>query len=84
MGQNIYLAQLIEAINNVSGVLNVVDIKVYNKVGGNYSNNATSQAYLDNETREIDLTSDYALFGEYDTMFEIKQPQSDIRIRTKS
>jgi hypothetical protein len=84
MGQNIYLAQLIEAINNVSGVLNVVDIKVYNKVGGNYSNNATSQAYLNNETREIDLTSDYALFGEYDTMFEIKQPQSDIRIRTKS
>ena len=84
MGQNIYLAQLIEAINNVAGVLNVVDIKAFNRVGGNYSANATSQTYVDPITREINLTDDFALFGEYDTMFEVKLPQSDIKVRVKS
>lgn len=84
MGQNVYLAQLIEEINNVSGVLNVMDIKVYNEIDGNYSLNATNQFYLDNDTKQIDLTEDFALFGEYDTMFEIKYPQTDIRVRVKS
>ena len=68
MGDNIYMAQLLENINNVGGVLNVIEIKVYNKVGGgNYSLNKISQPYLDVETRQIDLTDDFALFGEYDT-----------------
>jgi hypothetical protein len=84
MGDNIYLATLIEEINNVTGVLNVTDIKVYNKVGGNYSANAISQAYVDDTTRQINLTADYALFGEFDTMFEVKFPDTDIRVRTKS
>jgi len=84
MGDNIYMANLIENINNVAGVLNVMDIKVYNKVSGNYSSNVTSQAYLDDVTRQINLTADNVLFGEYDTMFEIKFPETDIRVRTKS
>ena len=84
MGQNIYMAQLIEQINNVSGVLNVIDIKAYNEVDGKYSLNTTNQPYLNGGTKEIDLTDDFALFGEYDTMFEIKFPQSDIRVRVKS
>ena len=84
MGQNIYISQLVEAINNVAGVLNVVDIKIFNRVGGNYSLNATSQSYIDAVTREINLTDDYVLFAEYDTMFEIKFPNSDIKVRTKS
>lgn len=84
MGDNIFIATLVENINNVAGVLNVMDIKVYNKVSGDYSSNVTSQAYIDETTRQIDLTADYTLFGEYDTMFEIKYPESDIRVRTKS
>jgi hypothetical protein len=84
MGQNIYISQLIEQINNVAGVLNITDIKAYNKVGGNYSLNFTRQSYIDNVTKQIDLTLDYVLFGEYDTMFEIKYPQTDIRVRVKS
>ena len=35
MGDNIYLSQLIENINNVAGVLNVTDLRVYNKVNEN-------------------------------------------------
>jgi hypothetical protein len=84
MGQNIYISQLIEQINNVAGVLNITDIKAYNKVGGNYSLNFTRQNYVDNITKQIDLTSDYVLFAEYDTMFEIKNPQTDLRVRVKS
>jgi hypothetical protein len=84
MGQNIYISQLIEQINNVAGVLNITDIKAYNKVGGNYSLNFTRQNYIDNITKQIDLTSDYVLFAEYDTMFEIKNPQTDLRVRVKS
>ena len=84
MGQNIYLNNLIEAINNVAGVLNVVDIKVFNLINGNYSQNATSQIYINPATRQIDLGSDYVLFADYDSMFEIKLPQKDIKVRTKS
>jgi hypothetical protein len=85
MGQNIYMTQLIEAVNNIAGVLNVTDIKIFNKVGdGQYSLNETSQAYADEFTKEIDLGDDFAVFGEYDTMFEIKFPNSDIRVRTKA
>jgi hypothetical protein len=85
MGDDIYLAQLIENINNVGGVLNVVEIKVYNKVGsGVYSLNVTTQDFLDEETKQINLTEDFALFGEFDSMFEIKRPTRDIRVRVKS
>jgi len=84
MGDNIYLAQLIEQINNVPGVLNVVDLRVYNKVGkGKYSSNEVAQPYISNETRQIDLLGEYTLFGDPTGMFEIKLPATDIKIRVK-
>ncbi len=84
MGESIYLGQLTESVNNVGGVINITDIRVFNEVGNTYSLNEISQAYLDQSTRQIDLTEDYALFGENKTMFEIKDPTKDIRIRVKS
>jgi len=84
MGGSIYLGQLTESVNNVGGVINVTDIRIFNEVGGNYSLNEISQSYLNQETRQIDLSEDYALFGEQKTMFEIKNPSKDIRIRVKS
>ena len=52
MGDNIYFTQLIEQINNVPGVLNVIDLRVYNKVGeGKYSSNEIPQPYIDDATR---------------------------------
>lgn len=94
MGETIYMAQLVESINNVGGVLNVVDIRVYNIVGGQYSlNSVTAQAFIPtasltspipfNNARQVDLGSDYALFGSVDSMFEIKYPESDIKVRVK-
>jgi hypothetical protein len=84
MGDNIYLAQLIEQINNVPGVLNVIDLRVYNKVGGGkYSSNEVPQPYSDNATRQIDLLGEYTLFGDPIGMFEIKYPATDIKVRVK-
>ena len=84
MGDNIYLSSLIEQINNVGGVLNVIDLRVYNKVGGGkYSLNEISQPYIDSTTRQIDISSDYALFGEPTSMFEILEPSIDIVVRVK-
>jgi hypothetical protein len=84
MGDNIFMSQLIENINNVGGVLNVTDFKVFNKVGeGKYSNNLTNQSILDFTTNQINLTEDYVLFAEYDSMFQVRFPQTDIRVRVK-
>ena len=83
MGQNIYLSNLLEAINNVAGVLNVIDLRVYNLVGGQYSLNEITQPYIDNTTRQIDISNDYALFGEPTTMYEIKFPTTDIIVRAR-
>ncbi len=93
MGDNIYMAQLVENINNVGGVLNVIDIRVYNLIGGNYSLNQTNQPFIPaeldlatlpfNNAKRIDLGQDYALFGDQDSMFEIKNPASDIKVRVK-
>jgi len=84
MGQDIYLGQLIEAINSINGVLNVVEVRAYNKVGGQYySTNQISQPYIDNETRQIDLLGEYKIYGETSAMFEIKRPDVDIKVRVK-
>lgn len=84
MGDNIYLSPLIENINNVGGVLNVIDLRIFNKVGNGYSVNEISQPYIDTATRQIDIASDYTLFGDPITMFEIKFPAQDIKVRVKS
>ena len=85
MGQNIYLSQLIEDINNVGGVLNVIDLRVYNKVGGaNYSINEIAQPYIDEDTKQIDLLGEYTLFGDPISLFEIKNINTDVKIRVKS
>lgn len=85
MGENIYLSDLIEMINNIPGVLNVIDLKIYNFIGdGVYSLNEISQPLADEETREIDLLGQFTIFGEPNAMFEIKQSRRDVRFRIKT
>jgi hypothetical protein len=82
MGQDIYLSQLIEIVNNIGGVLNVISFRVYNKVGqGIYSLNRTGQPLTDAATGEINLLGQNAIFSQYDEIFEIKYPEKDIRVR---
>jgi hypothetical protein len=64
-------------------VLNVIDLRIYNKVGGVYSVNEISQPYVDSSTRQIDVSQEYTLFGDPISMFEIRFPSTDIRVRVK-
>lgn len=89
MGENIYFSDYIEIINNIGGVLNVVDIRVKNFVGGGYSNNESKQEFnsFDDTSSPIvyDLNvSDYTLYGEPNSMFEVKFPSRDIKVRVKT
>jgi hypothetical protein len=82
MGDNIYLSQMIENINNVAGVLNIYELWVYNKVneGGKYSLNEIAQPLKDAATGQIDLLNRFTLFGAPNSMFEIKYPNTDIKV----
>jgi len=54
-------------------------LKIYNKVGGNYSVNAVSQAISDTSTGEIVIVNN-TVYSDPDSMFEIKFPEQDIRV----
>jgi len=89
MGQDIYLSNLIETINNVPGVLNVINIQVKNFVSGDYSLNKASQQIISEDTTvspavRILNTSDFTIFGEPNAMYEIKYPNKDIKVRVKT
>ena len=83
MGQNIYLADLSRTINSIDGVLNVTEMKVFNRVGGEYSIDEVPQPYIVQETREINTQNNLTLFGDFNTMFEIKYPENDIKVIAK-
>jgi hypothetical protein len=84
MGNDIHLGPLIETVNSINGVINVVEVRAYNNVGGQYySTNQIAQPYIDPSTRQIDLLGEFKLYGEADAMFEIKRPEYDIRVRVK-
>jgi hypothetical protein len=79
MNQDIFLGRLQTQILAANGVINIVGIKVYNKVGGNYSNNTISQAITDTTTGEITIINN-TIHSTEDSMFEIKYPSSDIKV----
>ena len=96
LGESIYVSLLAKEITNIPGVLNLIDLRIFNNVGNigdnKYSNAQTSDYLLDDETgestgdgysRQIDLEkSKYTLNSDADAMYEIKFPESDIRVRT--
>lgn len=79
-GNNIYMASLIESLNNIGNVLNVTQIKIFNKVGGNYSVNQTTMPFIDAATKQIDTSAHQTIFVAYDEIYEIKNPNVDIKI----
>jgi len=81
MGEDVYLSNLLELVNNVAGVLNVVDMRVYNLYGGSYSLNRTTQKLVAGTTNQIDLTGTMAIYANYDEVFEIKNKNLDIKVR---
>lgn len=79
INEDIFLSPLIEAINNVNGVINILSLKVYNKTGGQYSNNVVEQTISDNNNGEI-LVVNQTIYSTEDSMFEIRFPEKDIKV----
>jgi hypothetical protein len=79
MDENIFLGRLQKQILSANGVINVISIKVYNRVGGQYSNNVVSQEILNTTTGEIKIINN-TIYSTEDGMFEIKYPEKDIKV----
>jgi hypothetical protein len=83
LGQNVNVSDVRRLIQNVAGVSTLSDLKVYNKVGGQYSSSETSQKYVDKPTREIALIDD-TIFAEPDQVYQVRFNNKDIKVRVKS
>ena len=81
LGETISLSQLYGKISEQPGVLNVIDVRVYNEIGGTYSNSQISQ--LTNPTTNQIQVIDQTLFFLPDEIPQIKYPDVDIRVRVK-
>jgi hypothetical protein len=82
MGDPLFIGDLMREIGAIAGVVNVVEVKVFNKIGGNYSSSEVSQSYKDSTTKEIQQI-DMTVFMQSNQIFQIRFPNSDIRVRTK-
>ncbi|MEO5351300.1 MAG: baseplate J/gp47 family protein, partial [Magnetococcus sp. YQC-3] len=83
MGQNVNISNLRRDIQNQNGVISISDIKVFNKVGGQYSSSQTSQRYIDDTTKEIELIDD-TIFAEPNQTYQIRYANKDINVRVKN
>lgn len=72
-GQNLYLSNLYEVLNNIGGVLNVVDVKVFNKIDPSfYSLNKSSMPIKNTSTLELNLDEMKTIFVNFNEIYEIK------------
>lgn len=96
MGEDIFVGDIQKEISKIDGVINLIELRVYNETGEGYSSTATTQpikkysddggcgSSLEDRDGRIDLiASDGILYSEGDTMLEIKYPDKDIRVRVK-
>jgi len=82
LGKNLNISDVRRIIQGVSGVVSLADIKVFNKVGGQYSSSETSQPYIDNTTKQIGLIDD-TIYAEPSQIYQVRFPEKDIKVRVK-
>lgn len=97
MGEDIFIGDLQKELNKLDGILNIIDIRIYNPIDNGYSNDGITQELIDplecgydeyaeassNYDRQINLkNSDMMLFSEVNSMFEILN-DNDIIVRIK-
>ena len=102
MGEDIFIGDLQKVINQLDGVISLIDLRIYNIWGGTYSSEECPLPSASNynescvdtpkdllkingaQTKQIGLDKiDGVLYADYDAMFEILNPESDIVIRCK-
>jgi hypothetical protein len=89
INQRLYIAKITDLVMNLPGVINVIDVKISNVIGGNYSSIQSSQA--DGEKTTVvgsDLThiimtpiNNEILSGK-NTILELRYPNQDITVST--
>jgi hypothetical protein len=82
MGDPLFTGELLKEIGSTTGVVNVVDVRVFNKTGGEYSQAEVSQTYKTPETKEI-LQADMTVYMKSNQIFQIRFPNKDIKVRVK-
>jgi hypothetical protein len=82
MGDPLFVGELMKEVNNVPGVVNVIDVRVYNKTGGEYSSAKVSQTM--DSTSGLITQSDMTVFMKSNQIFQIRFPNKDIQIRVKT
>ena len=83
MGENVNVSEIRRLAQSENGVISVASIRIFNKVGGQYSSSQTSQRYLNNETKEIELI-DETIFAQPSQIYQIRFPGKDIIVRVKN
>jgi hypothetical protein len=83
MGDPLFVGDLNRLIGQVSGVVNVIDTRVFNLTGGEYSSSEVAQLYVNNQTKQI-LQADMTIFMKSNQIFQIRFPNKDIKIRVKT
>jgi hypothetical protein len=84
MGEDIYISDLHNELLQIQGLLNLIDLRVYNVYNGIYSTDIILQTTIVNTTNRdmIDLSSSNGiLYSEIDSMFEINNASIDIKVR---
>lgn len=97
MGEDIFIGDIQKELNKIDGVLNIIDIRIYNPMGNGYSTDEITQELIDpsecgydeyaeaetNFDRQINLkSSDMMLYNDVNSMFEILN-DNDITVRIK-
>ena len=83
MGDPLLVGDLNTIIGQVAGVVNVVELRIFNLIGGEYSTSEVAQSYKNNVTKEI-LQSDMTIYMKSNQIFQIRFPQKDIKVRVKT
>jgi hypothetical protein len=83
MGDPLFVGDLYRLLGNINGVVNVIDIRVFNLIGGEYSSSEVAQAYKDNATKEI-AQSDMTIYMKSNQIYQIRFPNKDVKFRVKT
>ena len=83
LGSNVNVSDVRRIVQDIPGVISLADLKVFNKVGGRYSNSQTSQRYSNTDTKQIQLIDD-TIFAQPNQVYQIRFPDNDIKVRAKS
>ena len=86
MGQDLPMGELRGLIMNQPGIINIVNLRVYNKVGGEYSQSQSSQPIWTVPSaglRELNMLDD-TIYAQPDEILHVRFPEKDIAVRVQT